>query len=117
MAFKKDLSTLVLGLLQEEGLHGYEIARRIREVSDKSLEAAEGRLYPALHKLELDGLVRAEWVPQEGRRMRKVYSLTEAGQAELTTQRKAWRAFADSVEAILSPGHNKPSSQPEGGAA
>jgi len=95
---------LVLGILQDGGLHGYEIAKRIREVGVKSLEVAEGRLYPALHKLELDGLIQAEWIPQEGRPPRKVYSLTEAGQAELSRQRKAWQAFAESVDAILTPG-------------
>lgn len=104
MAFKKDLSTLVLGILQDEGLHGYEIAKRIRDVGVKSLDVAEGRLYPALHKLELDGLIQAEWFPQEGRPPRKVYSLTEAGQLELAKQRKDWKAFADSVDAILTPG-------------
>ena len=104
MAFRKDLSILVLGILQDEGLHGYEIAKRIREVGEKSLDVAEGRLYPALHKLEVEGLIQAEWVEQEGRPARKVYSLTEAGQVELSKQRKAWRIFADSVDAILSPG-------------
>jgi PadR family transcriptional regulator, regulatory protein PadR len=103
LAFKKDLSTLVLGLLQDEGLHGYEIARRIREVSEKSLQVAEGRLYPALHKLELDGLIQAEWIPQGGKPPRKVYSLTEAGQVELAKQKKAWYAFSESVDAILTP--------------
>ena len=104
VAFRKDLSILVLGILQDEGLHGYEIAKRIREVGEKSLDVAEGRLYPALHKLEVEGLIQAEWVEQEGRPARKVYSLTEAGQVELSKQRKAWRIFADSVDAILSPG-------------
>jgi len=104
VAFKKDLSTLVLGILQDEGLHGYEIAKRIREKGVNSLEVAEGRLYPALHKLELDGQIQAEWIPQEGRPPRKVYSLTEAGKLELSKQRKAWKDFAQSVDAILSPG-------------
>jgi len=104
LAFKKDLSTLVLGVLQDDGLHGYEIAKRIREVSVKSLQVAEGRLYPALHKLELEGLIQAEWIPQEGRPPRKVYSLTDEGRSELAKQRSEWRAFADSVDAILNPG-------------
>src|SRR6185437_9136144 len=103
MAFKKDLAALVLGVLQGGGLHGYEIAKRIRVVSEKSLEVAEGRLYPALHQLEIDGLIQAEWVPQEGKPPRKVYSLTDEGRAELSKQRNAWRAFADSVDAIMSP--------------
>jgi len=111
VAFKKDLPLLVLGILQDEGLHGYEIAKRIRDVSEKSLDVAEGRLYPALHKLELDGLIQAEWIEQDARPARKVYSLTEAGQSELSKQRKAWRAFADSVDTILSPDRlTKPSS-------
>jgi DNA-binding PadR family transcriptional regulator len=103
MAFKKDLSTLVLGILQEEGLHGYEIAKRIREKGMNSLDVAEGRLYPALHKLEIDGLIEAQWIPQEGRPPRKVYSLTEGGQEELSKQRQAWKEFAESVDSILSP--------------
>lgn len=103
MAFKKDLSVLILGILQGEGLHGYEIAKRIRERGVNALDVAEGRLYPALHKLELDGLIQAEWIPQDGKPPRKVYSLTESGFAELSKQRKAWRVFAESVDAILSP--------------
>jgi len=114
MAFKKDLATLVLGILQEEGLHGYEIAKRIREKGVNSLEVAEGRLYPALHKLELDGLIQAEWIPQDGRPPRKVYSLTESGRAELSKQRKAWHAFVDSVDSILSP--SQPGSSPRKGS-
>ena len=114
MAFKKDLSTLVLGVLQDDGLHGYEIAKRIREVSEKSLQVAEGRLYPILHKLELDGVIAAEWIPQEGRPARKVYSLTEAGHLELAKQQSEWKAFASSVDAILYPAKTSPKLAIEG---
>ncbi len=103
MAFKGDLEALVLGVLQDADLHGYEISRRIKQISSKALQVGEGQLYPALHKLEKDGYVSATWVPQEGKPPRKVYALTEEGKRELTAHRKSWEAFSVGVEALLNP--------------
>ena len=101
MAFAKDLEAVVLGVLQDGGRHGYEIARRIREIDDGALNAREGRLYPLLHRLEAEGLLAGQWVPQEGRPPRKVYALTAQGRAALATHRTAWRQYVGSVESAL----------------
>ena len=103
MAFREDLEALVLGILEGGGKHGYEIAKRIKEQSEGLLSAGEGKLYPCLHKLEHDGLIQAEWVPQEGRPPRKVYSLTKNGRKELSKQKVKWEKFANAVGSILSP--------------
>ena len=101
MAFKGDLETLILGALQHESLHGYEISKRIRAASPEALSVAEGRLYPALHALERDGLVTATWVPCEGKPAKKVYTLTDSGKAELAKKKQAWQAFAEGVAQLL----------------
>jgi PadR family transcriptional regulator, regulatory protein PadR len=103
MAFRSDLEAMVLGVLQGESLHGYEIAKRIRQLSKDALKFGEGQLYPALHALEESGHIAAEWVPQEGKPARKVYSITEGGKAELEKQRSAWEKFVQGVASILAP--------------
>ena len=72
MSFKSDLEAIVLGSLQGQSLHGYEISKRISTKSEGLLRVGEGQLYPTLHKLEQAGLVTAEWVNQEGKPARKV---------------------------------------------
>lgn len=108
MAFKSDLDALILGVLQDGERHGYEIAKRIRELSDTALAVGEGQLYPALHRLERDGLVAATWIPQEGKPPRKVYHLTEDGNGALVAHRREWERFAQSVDRILKPTPLKP---------
>jgi PadR family transcriptional regulator, regulatory protein PadR len=103
MKFKGDLEALVLGVLQTGEMHGYEISRRIRQLSDKALAVGEGRLYPALHRLEREGLVAATWVPQEGKPARKVYRLTDDGTRALEAKQEEWRKFAEGVSALLNP--------------
>ena len=103
MAFRGDLEALVLGALDTGSAHGYEIARRIKAVSEDALAVGEGLLYPALHALEREGLVVAEWVPQEGKPNRKVYHLTEGGKGALARKRKEWQRFSAGVSAVLKP--------------
>lgn len=103
MAFRGDMDALALGALDEGPAHGYEIARRIKLRSEEALAVGEGLLYPALHALERDGYVVAEWVPQEGKPNRKVYSLTEKGAGALAKKRKEWQRFAAGVAAVLRP--------------
>ena len=104
MAFREDLDALVLAVLQDGAAHGYEIAKRIKLRSDSVLSAGEGKLYPCLHKLEADGLISAEWVPQEGKPARKVYALTEGGRKELAKHMKRWESFSRAVGSVLKPG-------------
>lgn len=101
MAFKSDLDALILGVLQDGALHGYEIAKRIRSHGSAALKVGEGQLYPTLHKLEENGFVRSSWAPQEGKPPRKVYELTEIGKAELAIKKQAWETFMDGVSAVL----------------
>jgi PadR family transcriptional regulator, regulatory protein PadR len=101
MAFRGDLDALVLGVLEDGPLHGYEISKRIKLRSGEVFKFGEGHLYPCLHGLERTGLVRAEWVPQEGKPARKVYCMTEAGAAELLQKRREWHKFAGAVSAVL----------------
>ncbi len=101
MAFKGDLDTLILGVLEGCELHGYEIARRIKQLSDTALAVGEGQLYPALHGLERDRLVTANWIPQDGKPPRKVYQLTDEGSAALAKKKLEWQHFAKGVGAIL----------------
>lgn len=101
MSFKSDLEALILGVLQGNALHGYEIAKRIKERGGEALAVGEGRLYPALHKLESAGKVTATWEPREGKPPRRIYELTEAGTRELTEQKLAWQKFTTGVGSIL----------------
>lgn len=101
MGFRGDLEALVLGALDGGAAHGYEISRRIKATSEDALAVGEGQLYPALHALERDGLVAADWVPQEGKPNRKVYRLTDMGTAALAKKRREWQKFAAGVAAVL----------------
>lgn len=101
MGFKGDLEALILGVLRTEPLHGYEISKRIKSLSDKVLSYGEGQLYPALHRLETDGAVGASWIPQDGKPPRKVYSITDEGRKLLEARQKEWRVFEQGVVKIL----------------
>jgi PadR family transcriptional regulator PadR len=103
MAFRGDLDALILGVLSAGAMHGYEITRRINGAGGESITVREAQLYPLLHRLESEGRIRAEWVPQEGKPARKVYSLTDAGRRELQAKRAAWERFSASVSALLAP--------------
>jgi DNA-binding PadR family transcriptional regulator len=79
--FRGTLQTIILKVLKDHGrMYGYEITQRVKELSEDRIVLTEGALYPALHKLEADGLVKAE-VMTIGRRVRKYYVLTNAGKA------------------------------------
>jgi PadR family transcriptional regulator PadR len=103
MAFKGDLEALVLGVLAAGELHGYEISRRIRELSGSALKFGDAQLYPVLHQLEHAGLVGARWEPQQGKPPKKIYRLTDQGEAALATHCDAWDRFALGVANILRP--------------
>ena len=101
MAFKGDNDALILGVLAERSLHGYEISKQIKLLSKNTLALPENKLYPALHKLEEQGFISAEWVPQHGKPDRKVYSITPEGTKELQNHRSAWKKFVTNINSVM----------------
>jgi PadR family transcriptional regulator PadR len=101
MAFRGDLDALILGVLNTSQMHGYEISKRINEGAEQAIRVKEAQLYPILHRLENDGKIEAEWLPQEGKPARKVYRLTEAGRQALAAKREDWQKFVLSVSALM----------------
>ncbi len=88
------MATLILTVLRDDVLHGYQLAREIERRSQGYFECKEGTLYPALHKLERDGLVRSEWQQVGEQRRRRCYAITPAGERFLTISVAEWRVFA-----------------------
>jgi PadR family transcriptional regulator PadR len=100
MNFKGTLPTLILVALVHEPSHGYRIAQRIKERSEGALDFKEGTLYPALHKLENDGLVES-WEGVEKGRPRRYYRITKSGRTMLAKDRAEWRQLSRAVTMIL----------------
>ena len=95
------LNLLVLGALSEEPLHGLAISRRIEDASGDALSIGEGALYPALHRMERDGLVEGSWGVSETRRRAKFYELTPKGRRRLEREVERWKAHTEAVGAVL----------------
>ena len=95
------LDLLILRTLSREPMHGWAVSRRIQEISRDALRVNQGSLYPALHRLEDDGLVRAEWGVSELGRRAKFYALTAAGRKQLARETATWQRFADAVQLVL----------------
>ena len=103
MNFKGTLPTLILEALRHEPSHGYRIAQRIKERSQGVLDFKEGTLYPALHKLENEGLVESYDGIEKGR-PRRYYRITKTGRAVLAKDRAEWRQLSHAVTVILGEG-------------
>ena len=97
------LDLLILKILALEPLHGWAIGIRLRQVSGEVLQVSEGSLYPALHKLENEGWITAEWKPTENNRRAKFYSLTASGRKRLAREAREWHETADLIAAFLAP--------------
>jgi PadR family transcriptional regulator, regulatory protein PadR len=95
------LDMLVLKVLSLEALHGWGIAERIRQVSGEVLRVEEGSLYPALRRLELDGLVEAEWGTSENNRKARYYQLTKAGRRRLSDEKHHWQELATAIARVM----------------
>ncbi|MGH7477330.1 MAG: PadR family transcriptional regulator [Longimicrobiales bacterium] len=98
------LDLLILKTLTLEPMHGWGIAQRIQQVSRDVLQIGQGSLYPALHRLERQGWVAAEWGTSEHNRRAKYYRLTGAGRRQLQEETRTWRRFAGAVELVLDAG-------------
>ncbi len=95
------LDVLILKSLAVESRHGWAIAKRIQAVSGDVLQVKQGSLYPALHRLEQQGLIRAEWRKNETGRDAKFYSLTKAGRAQLQTELTQWERLSAAIQLTL----------------
>jgi len=101
-ALKGHLDGILLAVLEQGPCHGYAIMEALRERSGGQVDLPTGTVYPALHRLERAGLVKANWSTAGGRR-RRVYELTRAGWRALDSERGAWREFSAAVTALLQP--------------
>ena len=100
-ALRGSLDLLVLKTLSLEPMHGWGVAQRIGDISGDTLQVNQGSLYPALHRLEYRGWIRAEWGTSENNRRAKYYRLTALGRRQLAAELKQWRSFATGVERVL----------------
>jgi PadR family transcriptional regulator, regulatory protein PadR len=95
------LTMLILRVLANGELHGYEIAHRIQQLSDDVLKVEEGSLYPALYRLEEAGWIEAEWGASENNRRAKYYSLTKAGRKQLVAETNNWERLSDAIIKVM----------------
>ena len=101
-ALKGSLPLLVLKLLAQRGpLHGYAIATQIERMSDDLLRVEEGSLYPALHRLEEDGGIKAKWTTTDTGRRARVYEITTSGRKQLETEEQHWKSVTGAVGKVL----------------
>ena len=101
-ALQGSLDLLVLKILSRRShLHGYAIMSAIQSISDQVLRVEEGSLYPALHRMEESGWIRAEWVNKENGRRARVYELTAAGKKQLGMKESRWKTVAAAVSRVL----------------
>jgi PadR family transcriptional regulator, regulatory protein PadR len=95
------LDLLILKTVALEPMHGWAISERIQQISSKVLQVQQGSLYPALHRLERRGWIKARWGSSENNRRAKYYELTRAGRKQLDTEQDSWRKLTTAVAQIL----------------
>jgi transcriptional regulator len=96
------IDLMVLKILgQRPRLHGYAIMTAIKEMSDEVLRVEEGSLYPALHRMEEAGWIRAEWITKESGRRARIYELTAAGKKQLAAEESRWEMVTSAVNRVL----------------
>jgi PadR family transcriptional regulator, regulatory protein PadR len=95
------LDMLILKTLTRGRQHGYGIAQAIRQASDKVLRVEEGSLYPALHRLELDGLIDSEWDQSSNNRRAKYYRLSALGRKQLVKEASNWARLARAIAQVM----------------
>ncbi len=100
-ALRGSLDLLVLKTLSLESMHGWGISQRVQQMSKGVLEVNQGSLYPALQRLEKEGLVASEWGTSANNRRARYYRLTAAGRRALGGEMENWRRFAAGLEAVL----------------
>lgn len=98
------LDLLILKTLALEPMHGWGIAQRIQQVSQDALQVGQGSLYPALHRLELDGLIASQWAASDNNRRAKYYSLTVRGRKRLKSELTEWKRTSQAIALVLQEG-------------
>ena len=100
-ALRGSLDLLVLKTLSLAPMHGWGISQRVQQISDGVLEVNQGSLYPALQRLEKDGMITSEWGTTDNNRQARYYRLTAAGRRALGAELENWRRFSAGLEAVL----------------
>jgi PadR family transcriptional regulator PadR len=95
------LDLLILKILALEALNGFAVGQRLRQVSGDVLQVSDGSLYPALHKLEQEGWITAEWKQTENNRRAKFYSLTRPGRRQLEKESANWQRLSGAISALV----------------
>jgi transcriptional regulator len=95
------LDLLILKILALEPMHGWAVGQRLRQVSGDVLQVSDGSLYPALHKLEHEGWIAAEWRQSENNRRAKFYSLTRAGRRHLERETANWGRLSSAISQVV----------------
>lgn len=98
------LDMLLLQIVSLEPVHGYGIAQRLEQISRSVVQVNQGSLYPALHRLEQKGWLRAEWKESETGREAKFYALTTSGRRQLAAEKHSWAQLAGAVQLIFNEG-------------
>ncbi|MEZ5327536.1 MAG: helix-turn-helix transcriptional regulator [Verrucomicrobiales bacterium] len=106
MKFERDLirsvaEPIVLKLVAERAMYGYEIIKVVNERTNQAFEWKEGTLYPCLHRLESQGLIESEWMTAESGKDRKYYKITRKGRARLKEKLSEWSAFSTAMESLF----------------
>ncbi len=95
------LDLLILKILALESLHGWAVSQRLKQISGDVLQVSDGSLYPALHKLEQEGWIAAEWRPSENNRRAKFYSLTRVGRRQLQKESASWQRLSGAISLVV----------------
>ncbi len=95
------LDLLILKVVAREPMHGWAISQRIRQMSGDVLQVGQGALYPALHKLEQNGWLTAEWATSENNRRAKYYTLTAAGREALERETAGWERLSSAISLVV----------------
>jgi PadR family transcriptional regulator, regulatory protein PadR len=95
------LDLLILRTIAPEPMHGWAIAKRIQQISQEVLQVQQGSLYPALHRLEQQGWIRAKWAESETGRQAKFYALTAAGRKHLEQETANWNRLSAAIDLVI----------------
>src|SRR5690348_481767 len=95
------LDLLIMRMVAQQPMHGWAIAQRIQLISKEALQVQQGSLYPALHRLEQQGWIKAEWGESEHNRRAKFYTLTQAGQKRLQKEIEQWDRLSAAISLVI----------------